>query len=82
MVSSFSLWIATGKIASSLLDQLSYPVYYHLECDYGKSIKTEQVDGLRIHVCPACEMRMKRKRFAESYEIDVCEACMLSYAAY
>lgn len=70
------------QIARSLSEQLGYPVYYRLECDYGKSIKAEKVDGLQIHVCPQCLVRMKRTRFAESYEIDLCESCMLSYIAH
>lgn len=70
------------QIARSLAAQLGYPVYYHLECDYGKSIKAEKVDGAQIHVCPQCLVRMKRTRYAEGYEIDVCDSCMLSYIAH
>ncbi len=70
------------QIARSLSKQLGVPVYYHLECDYGKSIKAEKVGDQQIHVCPECKTRMKRTRFSEDYEIDVCEACLLSYTAH
>jgi len=69
-------------IVRALSKLLGVPVYYHLECDYGKSIKVEKVDNLQIHVCPECKTRMKRKRFSEDYEIDVCEVCLLSYTAH
>ena len=70
------------KIAEYMSKQLGYPVYYHLACDYGKSIKAEQVGDQQIHFCPKCGKLMKRVRFSENYEIDICEDCMLSYAAH
>ena len=41
-------------IAEYMSKQLGYPVYYHLECDYGKSIKAEKVGDQQIHICPKC----------------------------
>lgn len=62
--------------------QLGYPVYFHLECDYGKSIKTEKVKNQQIHICPKCGSLMKRVKFPKNYEIDICEECKLSYDAH
>ena len=70
------------EIAEYMSKQLGYPVYYHLECDYGKSIKAEQVGDQQIHICPECGKLMKRARFSENYEIDICEDCNLSYDAH
>ncbi len=69
-------------IAESMSKRLNYPVYYHLECDYGKSIKAEKVNDQQIHVCPKCGKLMKRVRFSEDHERDICEACRLSYDAH
>ena len=63
-------------------EQLGYPVYYHLECDYGKSIKAEKVGDQQIHICPKCRRLMKRVRFSEDHERDICEECKLSYDAH
>ena len=70
------------EIAEYMSKQLGYPVYYHLKCDYGKSIKAEQVGDQQIHICPECGKLMKRARFSEIYEIDICEDCKLSYDAH
>ena len=70
------------EIAEYMSKQLSYPVYYHLECDYGKSIKEEKVGDQQIHICPKCGKLMKRVRFSEDHERDICEECKLSYDAH
>jgi len=70
------------EIAEYMSKQLGYPVYYHLECDYGKSIKAEKVGDQQIHICPKCGRLMKRVRFSENYERDVCNECNLSYDAH
>ena len=70
------------EIAEYMSKQLGYPVYYHLECDYGKSIKTEKVGDQQIHICPKCGKLMKRVRFSEDHERDICEECKFSYDAY
>ena len=71
------------EIAQYMSEQLGYPVYYHLECDYGKSIKTEKVGNQQIHVCPKCGKLMKRVKFTEEdYECDICENCNLSYDSH
>ena len=67
------------KIAESMQKQLGYPVYYHLECDYGKSTKTENAGDRKIHICPKCGKRMKRILFSHDYKRDICEKCNLSY---
>ena len=67
------------EIAEYMSKQLGYPVYYHLECDYGKSIKAEKVGDQQIHICPKCGKLMKRVRFSEDHERDICEECKLSY---
>ncbi len=69
-------------IAQYMSKQLGYPVYYHLECDYGKSVKAEQVGDEQIHICPCCDQRMKRVKFSADHERDICEACGLSYDAH
>ena len=70
------------KIAEYMSKQLGYPVYYHLECDYGKSIKAKKVGDQQIHICPKCGSLMKRVRFSEDHERDICEECKLSYDAH
>lgn len=70
------------EIAQYMSEQLGYPVYYHLECDYGKSIKAEKVGNQEIHICPKCQKLMRRMQWAEDYEIDVCDTCGLSYDAH
>ena len=70
------------EIAEYMGKQLSYPVYYHVECDYGKSVKVEKVDNQQIHICPKCQNLMKRVKFSEDYERDICEECNLSYNAH
>ena len=67
------------EIAEYMSKQLGYPVYYHLECDYGKSVKAEKVGDQQIHICPKCGRLMKRVKFSEDYERDICEECKLSY---
>lgn len=67
------------EIAEYMSKKLGYPVYYHLECDYGKSIKAEKVDGQQIHICPKCGKIMNRLKFSEDHERDVCNECNLSY---
>lgn len=67
------------EIAEYMTKQLGYPVYYHLECDYGKSIKEEKVGDQQIHICPKCGKLMKRVRFSEDHERDICESCAISY---
>lgn len=69
------------EIAKYITKQLSYPVYYHLECDYGRNIKVENTDDRQIHICPICEKPMKHVKFSEDYERDICEVCGLSYDA-
>lgn len=70
------------EIAECMRKQLGYPVYYHLECDYGKSVKAEKIGDEQIHICPKCGKTMKRIRFSEEYSRDICEDCTLSYDAY
>jgi predicted nucleic acid-binding Zn ribbon protein len=70
------------EIAQYMSQQLQYPVYYHLACDYGKSIKTEQVNDQITHVCPKCETIMKRVGIPPNHEIDVCQNCNLSFDAH
>jgi len=70
------------EIAEYISKQLGYPVYYHLECDYGKSPKSEKVGGQQIHICPKCGNLMKRISFSEDYKRDVCNVCNLSYDAH
>ena len=70
------------EIAEYMGKQLGYPVYYHLECDYGKSIKAKKVGDQQIHICPKCRKLMKRVRFSEDHERDICEECKLSYDAH
>ena len=67
------------EIAEYMSKQLDYPVYYHLECDYGKSVKSEMVGNKQIHICPKCEKLMKRVSFSENHKRNVCENCALSY---
>lgn len=70
------------SIAQFMSEKLGCPVYYHLECDYGKSVQAEQVGDEQIHICPVCQTTMKRIRFSADYERDICEACGLSYDAH
>ena len=70
------------EIAEYMGKELGYPVYYHLECDYGKSIKAEKVGDQQIHICPKCGKLMKRVKFSENHELDICEECNLSYDAH
>ncbi len=70
------------EIAEYMSKQLGYPVYYHLECDYGKSVKVEKVGNQQIHICPRCQKLMKRVKFSEDHERDICENCALSYDAH
>lgn len=67
------------RISECMSKQLGYPVYYHLECDYGKSKKTEKVGDQQRHVCPKCGKIMKRVTFSKDYERDICAECNLSY---
>ena len=69
-------------IAEYIGKQVDYPVFYHLECDYGKSIKAEKIGDQQIHICPKCGKLMKRVRFSENHERDICEKCKLSYDAH
>ena len=70
------------EIAQYMSQQLQYPVYYHLACDYGKSIKTEKVNDKITHICPKCEKTMKRMKFSEDHERDICKNCNLSFDAH
>lgn len=70
------------KIARSMRKAIGIPVYYHLECDYGKSVRAEQVGTEQIHLCPGCERRMKRINISEEIKIDTCSDCGLSYDAH
>ena len=70
------------EIAKCMSKQVGYPVYYHLECDYGKSIKAKKVGDQQIHICPKCGKLMKRVKFSENHERDICEECKLSYDAH
>lgn len=70
------------EIAEHMSRQLGYPVYYHLECDCGKSIKAEKVGDQQIHICPKCSNLMKRVRFSKDHKRDVCKVCKLSYDAH
>ena len=70
------------EIAEYMSKQLNCPVYYHLECDYGKSVKVEKLDDKQIHICPKCGKIMKRVKFSEDYERDICETCNLSYDSH
>lgn len=70
------------KIAEYMSGKLGYPIYYHLQCDYGNSIKAEQIGNKQIHICPKCTKLMKRIKTSDEYEIDICEKCRLSYKAH
>ena len=70
------------KIAEYMSEKLGYPIYYHLECDYGNSVKAEQVGDKQIHICPKCGKLMKRLDIPDNDSIDVCEECRLSYDAH
>lgn len=70
------------EIAEYMSKKLGYPVYYHLECDYGKSIKAENVGDQQIHICPKCGRIMERVSFSEDHKRDVCKECNLSYDAH
>ncbi len=70
------------KIAEYMGQELGCPVYYHLECDYGKSVKAEKVRDTQIHISPKCKRLMKRIKFSEDHERDICETCNLSYDAH
>lgn len=70
------------EIARYLSEKLGHPVYYHLECDYGRSVRAERVEDSEIHICPACERLMKRMHFSDDYERDICQECELSYDAH
>lgn len=70
------------EIAEYMSKQLGYAVYYHLECDYGKGVKADKVGDQRIHICPKCEKLMKRVKFSQDHERDICQACGLSYDAH
>ena len=70
------------EIAQYMSQQLQYPVYYHLACHYGKSIKTEKVNDKITHICPKCEKTMKRIKFSEDHERDICKNCNLSFDAH
>ena len=67
------------KIAEYMSGKLGYPVYYHLQCDYGNSAKAERIGNKQIHICPKCTKLMKRIKISDDYEIDICEKCRLSY---
>ncbi|MBQ8862409.1 MAG: DUF2310 family Zn-ribbon-containing protein [Clostridia bacterium] len=69
-------------LAKEIEKNLPHPIYYHLHCDYGNSIKTVELNGKHIHVCPKCQTIMKRVRFTDEIEIDICEKCHLSYDAH
>lgn len=70
------------EIARYMSQQVGYPVYYFLECDYGTSVKAEKVGDQQIHICPKCGKLMKRVRFSEGHERDICESCALCYCAH
>ena len=70
------------KIAEYMSEKLGYPIYYHLECDYGNSVKAEQVGDKQIHICPKCGKLMKRLDITDNDSIDVCAECRLSYDAH
>lgn len=70
------------EIAQYMSQQLQYPVYYHLACDYGKSIKTEKINDKITHICPKCEKTMNRIKFSEDHERDICKNCNLSFDAH
>ena len=70
------------ELAEYMSKQLNYPVYYHLACDYGKSIKTEKVNDKIAHICPKCEKTMNRIKFSEDHERDICKNCNLSFDAH
>jgi len=70
------------EISRYMGEKLGCPVYYFLECDYGKSIKAEKVGDQQIHVCPECLKLMKRVRFSPDHERDICVSCHLSYTAH
>lgn len=69
-------------IARKMSEAVGIPVYYHLECDFGRSVKAERIGDEQIHICPICEKRMKRIEFSEISRIDICSDCMLSYEAH
>lgn len=69
------------EISEYMSGKLGYPVYYHLESDYGTRAKVRELEGKQIHLCPRCGKRMKRLKFCEDYERDVCGICNLSYDA-
>lgn len=70
------------EIAGHMSKKLGYPVYYHLACDYGNSVKTEQTGDMQVHICPKCGKLMKRLEIPDNNAIDVCEECCLSYNAH
>ena len=70
------------EISEHMSKKLGYPVYYHLACDYGNSVKAEQVGDKQIHICPKCGKLMKRLDIPDNDSIDVCEECRLSYDAH
>ena len=70
------------EIAACLSRQLGIPVYYHLACDYGKSVRCEKIGDRQVHVCPKCQRTMKKVPFTEGYERDICNDCLLSYDSH
>ncbi|MBE6617773.1 MAG: hypothetical protein E7627_07555 [Ruminococcaceae bacterium] len=72
------------EIAKQISSKMGCKVYYNIfDClDFGKKIKFDDVDGIRLRVCPICGKTMKRKKFLEDYKVDVCEECSLTSECY
>lgn len=70
------------EIAEYMSAESGVPVYYHLECDYGRKTQAERVGDEQIHICPKCGKLMKRVCFSENHTRDICESCRLSYDAH
>ena len=66
------------SIAEDMRKKLDCKVYYNAFDDLTGKVKYNMVGDTAIRYCPKCGNLMRRVKFTENYEVDVCDPCNLT----